>query len=314
MNKRDLVMDLLDADRKQEIIPAAFFLHFDEVYHHGQAAIDKHLEFFRYTDMDFVKIQYENVFPKRSEIHKPADWEHMPMYKTDFYEDQLNIVEGLVKAAQSEALIIMTLYSPFMCAGHTTDLKIIAQHLKENPAKAKKGLEIITESLMIFVKECINRGVDGFYHSTQGGERDTLGDSALFEECIKPFDLVLMEEIAGSCPFNILHVCDYHGGYDDLTSYLDYPGHIVNCSLELGTETLTAQKMSEMFGRPFMGGLDRLGTIFSGSREEIKTAVETQCRQKSAKFLLGADCTVPSEIDWDNLQIAIAAAHEVELA
>ena len=219
---------------------------------------------------------------------------------------------GLQSMAGKEALIIMTLYSPFMCAGHTSDLQII-EHIKDNPAKAKKGLEIITESLMIFVKECIKLGVDGFYHSTQGGESQTLNNNALFRECIKPYDLILMEEINRSCDFNILHVCDYHGGYDDLTPFLDYPGHIVNCSLELGPGNLTAREVSQMFGRPFMGGLDRLGTIFSGSRDEIKSAVEAQCSQKSAKFLLGADCTVPSDIDWDNLKTAIAAAHEFEL-
>ena len=313
MNKRDLVMSLLDKDKKQEVIPAAFFLHFDEVYHRGQAAIDKHLEFFRYTGMDFVKIQYENVFPARPEIQKPADWENMTLYNKDFYADQLNIVDSLVKRVQKEALIIMTLYSPFMCAGHTSDLQII-KHIKENPAKAKKGIEIITESLMIFVKECIKLGVDGFYHSTQGGESHTFNDSALFKECIKPYDLILMEEVNRSCDFNILHVCDYHGGYADLTPFLDYPGHIVNCSLELGTDKLTAQEVSQMFDRPFMGGLDRLGIIFSGNRDEIKKAVETECSQKSTKFLLGADCTVPSDIDWDNLKTAIAAAHGFEPA
>ena len=88
----------------------------------------------------------------------------------------------------------MTLYSPFMCAGHASDLQII-DHIKENPAKTKKGIEIITESLMIFVKECIKLGVDGFYHSTQGGESHTFNDSALFKKCIKPYDLILMEEI-----------------------------------------------------------------------------------------------------------------------
>ncbi len=149
-------------------------------------------------------------------------------------------------------------------------------------------MEIITESLMIFVKECIIRGVGGSCHSTHGGESGTFDDNALFEECIKPYDLVLMEEIAGACPFNILHVCDYHGGYDDLTPFLDYPGHIVNCSLELGTEKLTAQNVSQMFDKTYRGGLDRLGTIFSGSQEEIIAAVEAQYNQKPAKFLLGS--------------------------
>jgi len=312
MNKRDLVLNLLDKDKKQEVIPAAFFLHFDDIYHRGQAAVEKHLEFFRYTDMDFVKIQYENGFPPRPDIQTPADWEKMPLYKKEFYEDQLNVVSGLVKRARKEALIIMTLYSPFMCAGHTSDFQII-KHIQENPARAKKGMEIITESLMIFVKECIKRGVDGFYHSTQGGESRTFEDISLFNDCVKPFDLTLMEEINTSCDFNILHICDYRDGYDDLTPFLDYPGHIVNCSLELGTGKLTAREVSQMFGRPFMGGLDRLGTIVSGSRDAIKKAARTQCRQKSAKFLLAADCTVPADTDWDNLKTAIAAAHDFEI-
>ena len=312
MNKRESVLSLLDKDKQQQHIPAAFFLHFDPTCHHGQAAIDKHLEYFRYTGMDFVKIQYEEVFPSRPEIEKPDDWAMMPLYHKDFYENQLRVVDGLVKGIQKEALVIMTLYSPFMCAGHTSDLQII-EHIKENPDKAKKGLEIITESLMIFVKECIKLGVDGFYHSTQGGESHTFNGSDLFEECIKPYDLALMEEINKSCIFNILHVCDYQDGYHDLTPFLDYPGHIVNCSLELGPGKLTPQEIAGMFGRPFMGGLDRMGTIVSGSNDEIKKAVEDVCRRKSDKFILGADCTTSSDIDWDNLKTAIAAAHDYEL-
>jgi len=62
MNKRDLLLSLLDRNKKAEYIPAAFFLHFDQVYHRGQAAVDKHLEYSRYTGMDFVKIQFEHTF------------------------------------------------------------------------------------------------------------------------------------------------------------------------------------------------------------------------------------------------------------
>ena len=311
MNKRDLVLSLLDKDKKQEKIPAAFFLHFDENYHRGQAAIDKHLEYFRYTGMDIVKIQYENVFPVVPEIQTPDDWGKMPLHGKDFYQDQLNIVEGLVKAAKEEALIIMTLYSPFMCAGHASGRQITA-HIKENPEKAKKGIEIVTESLMIFVKECIKLGVDGFYHSTQGGEINTFEDKALFTECVKPYDLVLMEEINRSCIFNILHVCDYHDGYDDLAPFLDYPGHVVNCSLELGDGEVSGEEISKMFGRPFMGGIDRKGAILTGSKDDVKSAVTAACSNRPDKFFLGADCTVPSEVDWDNLKTAIDTTHEFE--
>ena len=233
----------------------------------------------------------------------------MPLYKRNFYKDPLDIVDGLVKRVKNEALVIMTLYSPFMCAGHTTGGHI-TEHIKENPEKVKKGMEIITESLMIFVKECIKLGIDGFYHSTQGGESFRFDDSALFKEYIKPYDLTLMEEINRSCIFNILHICDYHGGYNDLIPFLDYPGHVVNCSLELGGSKLTGKEISKMFRKPFMGGIDRKGTIVSGSKDEIKRVVKEVLNTAPEKFILGADCTIPSEINWDNIRTAISTAHE----
>lgn len=310
MNKRDLVLQVLDKNKPQTTIPAAFFLHFDPQYHRGQAAIDKHLEYFSYTGMDFVKIQYETVFPFREEIRKPEDWRKMPQYSLDFYQDQVEIARGLVQAAGKDALVIMTLYSPFMCAGHTVGDDVLLKHVHENPAAVKQGIEIITESLRTFVRACIAAGVDGFYHSTQGGETSRLEGSPIFEECVKPFDLSLMNEINEKCEFNILHVCDYVAGYSDLTPFLDYPGDVVNCSLKLGDQHLSAKLVAEMFGRPFMGGVERLGTILSGSPAEVQAMVQRILVDAPDRFILGADCTIPATVNWKNIRTAIQTAHD----
>ncbi len=309
VNKRDALFGLLDGNKRQAYIPAAFFLHFDPASHRGPQAIAKHLEYFRYTGMDLVKIQYEVVFPPIPEIRKPGDWDRVPLYKEDFYEPQVKVVEGLVKEAKNEAPVLVTLYSPFMLAAQTSGRALLIEHIKESPALVNRGMEIITDSLMHFVKACIRAGVDGFYHSTQGGESATFDDRAPFDECIKPFDLTVMREIDRSCAFNILHVCDYHGGYDDLIPYLDYPGHVVNCSLKLGSGEITPRQASELFGRPFMGGMERTGAIATGSPEAVRSAAEDVLRQASDRFILGADCTVPDNTPWENIRAAISAAH-----
>ena len=309
MNKRETILSFLDQSQPQTAIPAGFFIHFDPAYHRGQAAVDKHLEYFRYTGMDFVKIQYEDVFPHLPQIQRPEDWVKMPLYGEDFYANQLAIVKGLLQAAQKEALVIMTLYSPLMCAGKVTGRDLLQQHLQTDPEKVKKGMEIITESLMIFVKTCIKLGIDGFYASTQGGEANRFGGTDIFEECVKPYDLALMTEMNRTCVFNILHVCDYHGGYDDLTTYLDYPGHVVNCSQEVGSETLSGQQLSQMFDRPFMGGLERKGIIAQGSEAEVVAEVTAVLQNAPDPFILGADCTLPNDVNWDNIKTAIATAH-----
>lgn len=310
MRKREAVLKLLDANSRPDFVPAAFFLHFDPAFHQGQAAVEKHLEYFRYTGMDFIKIQYERVFPHLPEIRRPEDWARMPKYSKEFYTPQLEAVAGLVKAAKREALVVQTLYSPFMCAAYTTSGEMLTQHIKENPEAVKKGMEIITESLMTFVRSCIELGIDGFYHSTQGGESGRFEDRQLFETCVKPYDRALMDEINRTCIFNILHVCDYNGPYDDLSPYLDYPGQIVNSPLEIAGKMVSPKEIASMFGRPYMGGLDRKGTLLTGTQAEVRQAALDVLRDAPERFILGADCTVPSEVDWDNLRTAIATAHE----
>jgi uroporphyrinogen decarboxylase len=308
MNKRERVLNLIDGGGTQGYVPAAFFLHFDPAYHQGQAAIDRHLEFFNFTGMDFVKIQYEQIQPPFAHIHQPRDWADVPLYGEDFFEAPIRVAEGLVNAAKDEALVIMTLYSPFMWAGHLAGPGILDSHLREDPEAVKKGLEIMVENVLNLVRGCKRAGIDGFYASSQGGEAFRFTGTDIFEQFIKPSDLAVWDEI-GSCTFNILHICDYVGGYEDLTPFLDYPGQVVNCSLKSGERTLTPTEASKIFGRPYMGGMERTGVIAAGGPEEIRAAAEGALANAPERFILGADCTVPGDTPWEHLRIAIEAAH-----
>jgi uroporphyrinogen decarboxylase len=310
MNKRDAVLSLLDPNQTPPYTPAAFFLHFDPAFHRGQAAVDKHLEYFHYTGMDFVKIQYEGKFPTLPQIQRPEDWAKMPFYGLDFYEPQLKVVEGLVKAAKKEALVVLTLYSPFMCAGHSVGEDLLTRHIFENPLAVQRGMQIITESLMGFVKACFGLGLDGFYTSTQGGEAARFPGRSLFDQCVRPYDLALIREVNRVCEFNILHVCDYDLPYDTLLPYLEYPGQIVNCSLELTGSAITAKEVAALFKRPYMGGLNRLGILAKGTQAEVRAEAEKVLSAAPERFILAADCTVPSTTPWDNLKAAIEVAHQ----
>ena len=310
INKREAVLSLLNEDKKQDYTPAGFFIHFGGEYMRGDSAINRHLEYFNAIDMDFVKVQYEKVYPVLSTIHVPGDWEKTPSYRMGFYEEQLYVVKGLIDRAKHVAPVIATLYSPFMCARDSTSNEIINEHLKENPESVKKGLEIITENVLFFAKECMNLGVDGFLACTQGGEANRFEDRSIFEQYIKPYDLLVMEEINASCNCNILHICDYHGDYDDLTPFLGYPGQAVNCCLDLGGERQSPSYMYDLFDRPFMGGLEKRGIITSGTEQQIKNAVTDVMSEASEKFILGSSCTLPGDISWNNIRTAVDVAHQ----
>jgi uroporphyrinogen decarboxylase len=307
MNKREMMLGLIHGEAPARYTPAAFFLHFAPQYHAGHAAIDRHLQFFRHTGMDFVKIQYEQGMAEYP-VTSPADWARAPRMAEEDFEQTVRVVRGLVEAAGREALVVLTLYSPFMWARHLAGGELLHEHLREHPAQAVKGLEISTENVLALVRACKRAGLDGFYASTQGGEAFRFGGTGIFEELVKPADLAVWDEIA-SCRFNILHICDYDGAYDDLTPFLDYPGHVVNCSLQVGGNRITPQQASDLFDRPFMGGLERLGVLATGTPAEVRRAAQAVLAEAPERFILAADCTVPGDTPWDNLRAAIDVAH-----
>jgi uroporphyrinogen decarboxylase len=307
--RREAMLSFKNGGPGPAYVPAAFFIHFGENAKFGKAAIDEHLEYFRFTGMDFVKVQYERTFPQLPQIQTPADWKAVPRYGLDFYKPQLEVVDALVKATRGEALVLVTLYSAFMCAGHSASRALLAKHMDENAGAVRPALETITDSLLGFVRECRNLGVDGFYASTQGGESGTFRDPSLFAKHVVPCDLRLMREVDASFAFNILHVCDFEAPYSDLTPFAAYPGHVVSCSPRLTTGERSLRDLAQLFGRPIMGGMDRKGVIATGSSEEVRREAERVLKTAPDRFVLGADCTVPGEKRWEAIRTAIAAAH-----
>ena len=312
MSKREDILDIVMNGENLGYVPAAFFLHFPEEFHEGQAAADKHMQYFRFTGMDLLKIQFEKPFPRLDTIQKPEDWADIPFYDYDYYANQIEAVTELVEAADGQVLTVVTLYSAFMCATHTGSHELVARHLAENPEAFCKGLEAITESLLVFVNACIDAGVDGFYASTQGGEATRFQDKRIFTEYIMPYDLLMWEKLDANCDFNILHVCDYEGKYSDLKPYADYPGEIVNAPLELTSGPISAAEITSIFKRPYMGGLDRFGVIANGPEDAIRDTVYDTLDANPEISILGADCTLPPDTNWEHIKAAIDAAHSYE--
>jgi uroporphyrinogen decarboxylase len=308
MNKREALLSLA-AGEAPAYVPAGFFLHFDPQYHAGRAAVERHLAFFRATGMDVVKVQYEQTLTPAAPLPaRPADWAKAPRYPAEFFEEPAAVARGLVEAARDEAVVMMTLYSPFMWARRWGGEAALMAHLKEDPEAVRPGLEAMTDNVIGLTRACRQAGVDGFYVSTQGGEAGRFTGTDIFEKHIQPTDLAVWEAVQ-DCAFNVLHVCDYEGPYDDLTPFLDYPGQLVNCSLKVGGREMSPREAAELFGRPFMGGMERLGVLARGTPEEARQAAEAVLREAPERFMLAADCTVPGDTPWENLRAAIEAAH-----
>ncbi|NCC64824.1 MAG: hypothetical protein EOM15_09240 [Spirochaetia bacterium] len=306
ISKREHMLELLHTQDKWDYTPSAFFCHFGPAFKEGKAAVHRHLAYYHATDMDFMKIQFEHSFPPLDSIKEPKDWLKMPTYGKDFYKNALEVIKGVVQAIDKEALVLATVYSPFMCAGHTVGDELLLSHIAENSEFVAIGMQRITESLKIYIQECIALGVDGFYVSTQGGEAGRFEDAETFEHIVKPYDLQIMEE-ANKSSCTILHICDYTLKYDRLQQFVEYPSTIVNTSLELVGSSITLQELYTLFDRPVMGGMNRHQAITKGTSEQVLQEAHEALEQAPKRFILGADCTVKA--DENRVKVAVEAAH-----
>lgn len=302
MNKLERVRAALigaEVDR----VPASFWLHFPQGKRHGAAALQSHMDYYRATGVDFLKVMNEHPYEGNVALNAPSDWRTLRPAPISalFFQQQLDEVKFIVDAIGNDCLVITTIFGPFSGGNHASNNKI-TEHLKADPASVSAGLATIAESLAVFAQACIAAGASGIYYSAQGGEDDRFTEQE-FAQYIKPHDLTVLRALEGHSEFNLLHIC---GDRIRLPLYADYPSHAVNWAANKAN--LNLKQGYSLFKRTIVGGLHDRGVIVNGSRDEIQTAVRQVISDFGTRsFMLGADCTVPTDINLDNVRAAVEA-------
>ena len=311
MNSRERILQVLDQSRPNEYVPAAFFLHFENKL--GRKAVDDHKAFYKATNMDFVKVFYEIAVPK-VEINSGKDWEKVPVYSEDFFAPQVAVIADLAREFGTEAFVLPTVYSPLALAHQTLGRgKDFKKLIAEDPKAFGKAIKNLALSIENYLRAARKAGANGFYVSSQGGDGNSLPEK-IWKEQVREWDKYVSEVANEIGEINILHICDYGAPFKNaeaLYAFTDYPASIINVPLNFSDgSTLNLRDAQERFKRPIFGGLERLGIIATGTVDEAKAAVDKVLENAPSNFILGADCTVPDETDWDKLRAVIDYAHD----
>ena len=302
MNKIERVRAALRGEEVDRV-PASFWFHFTPDKAHGEASVKAHLDYYRESGVDFLKVMNEHHYEANVDIKTPADWRQVrpaPL-RSSFYQGQLDEVKRLADALQDECLLVTTIFGPFGSGNHTANNRV-TEHLKADPEAVSQGLGAIAESLAEFAIACVEAGAAGIYYSAQGGEADRFTEEE-FLTYIKPHDLTVLNAVKDHGEFHLLHICK---GNIRLPLYADYPGHAVNWAVTKNTLSLSAGR--DLFERAVIGGLDDRGIVVDGSPEAIQAAVRAVIDEAGARgFMVGADCTLPTDIPVPNIRLAVEA-------
>ncbi|MBW6465694.1 MAG: hypothetical protein K0B06_04235 [Brevefilum sp.] len=303
MNKIERMRAVL-AGEIADRVPASFWFHFPQAQAHGEESVKAHLNYYRQADLDFLKIMNEHPYQVETRIKNPIDWRKLkpaPL-SSDFYQAQLDEIKMIADQLGGDCLTATTIFNPFSSGNHASN-RLVTEHLKEDPESVNIGLATIAESLAEFALACLEAGADGIYFSAQGGEADRFEEQA-FLEFIKPHDLTVLNAINGKGELNIVHICRDNVR---LHLYCNYPGSVFNWAVT-APSNLSLKSGRKLFNRTVLGGLDNRGVIVDGSPKKIEAAVHQIIRTVGPRnLILGADCTLPTEINIDHIQAAIEA-------
>ncbi len=314
MNKRERVMAVVEG-RKPDRIPSGFWLHFPPGNDCGKAAEDIHIDFFQKTGTDICKVMNENLLPMDESIKTPSDWSHIRPFnkKADFVVRQIDLIKRVCDRMAGEAVVLSTIHGVVASISHVLgggalydrDKLLQVRHMRQNPQGMRAAYEAVTEILQYLAEETLRAGADGIYYAALGGEKYGHTDEE-FETFVRPGDLAVMDAAKGRRCFNVLHICKDN---IDLGRYALYPGEVVNWGVY--SDNLSLEDGRKLFpGRVILGGLDdRSGVLVEGTLEQIRAEVKQVIDGFGREgFILGSDCTLPTEIDYERIRCAVEAA------
>ncbi len=316
MNKKERVQAAI-AMKPVDHVPACFSLHFPSEIAKGDAAIKAHLDFYRQTDCDVLKIMNEYLVPPIGEMNSAADWNKVPAYNrhSPFMQAQLDTIGRILQGAGEDVYSLATIHGICASAIHPLEARYgyvptrekMVETFRANKRTVLDAFDRIADAMCDLAAASIEAGCNGIYYAALGGEKHFYTDEE-FAECIAPFDLRIMDAARAAGGDVFLHICKENL---NMERYRDYGVHCDVVNWGIYEAPYTMQQGRALFpGKTMMGGLaNRSGVLVEGTDAQLQAEVREIINDFNGEgFILGADCTLPTEIPYQRIATAVHAA------
>lgn len=299
MNRRQRVEAVLKGE-KPDRVPVCFWHHFGALS--PEQTVRAHVRWLEESGIDLLKMMSDEffIYPLNG-AQTPADFLALrPLGpQSPYVRGQIERAGQINNALQGSAVTLYNAFSPYANLKHAIGQDQAIQLLKASPEAFAHALAVIEEDTVSVIEGLLTQsGIDGVMLCLQGAE-ETLFDNETYERFLRPGERAIVETANRFSQRNLLHLCGWDGIPNRLDRWKVYPSAMVNWDVDVERVKLTDGRA--YFGdRVLLGGLNnRPGSVItSGSKAEVQTAVRTVLAQAgNSRFILGADCSLPSDID-----------------
>ena len=319
MDKRERVMDCMNhltVDRP----PVGFWFHFSDEQKMGAACVQAHLDYYNHVDVDLAKIMCDGYFdypnPLAQSVQKASDWYHLkPLGKNHpFLREQVDRAKAVKDGLKDDMCVFYNVFAPFSSIRYGTSDELVMAHLREDPQAVAYALGIIAEDNSTLCELLMTEaGCDGIYYCVQGGEKDRMTGET-YRAYVTPSDKAVLSHANKFSPYNILHCCGWAGIPNRLENWQDYPAKVINWAVFI--EEMDLVRGRAFFGgKTVLGGCDnrKTGVLYTGSKAEVQSFVRklVSSFDQDTGYMIGADCTLPADIDKKRIQWVIEAVNSL---
>ncbi len=321
--KRELVLKAFH-NEKTDRIPVGFWHHFLKAEDFNAALqkpellarnLEGHRKFKEDFDPDFVKIMTDGFFFLPFDFGKIRSVEDLKALKPlpadhPFYERNEELVKGVREIYGEDILLYFNEFAPFSQLvsnlgglGRPQGVQQVKAYLEQDGEAVAHALDVIAESLNELTRRVVKPGLaDGIYLSVNNPDRSI--PAQIYSAFISPSEIRVLEEANKLIPDNILHICGYQGNKNILSVYQEYPVSVVNWAVF--AEGLGLAEGKKYFGnKAVIGGFGNTqdSVLYSGTKKEVEEYVEKLLAEVGREgVIIGADCTVPADIDVQRLK------------
>lgn len=329
MSKKQLVLDAMDG-KPVERVPSGFWFHFldDEITadaFQNPAIMEKviagEIEYIEAFEPDFVKIMTDGYFrynhPQVASARSVSDLKGLrPLADDDpWFVDQIAYAKKLTAKYGQDLAMFYNIFGAattirFMQPEWEKGEAILVSWVQEDKETVKAAFDVISGDLAKLARRIVTEGgATGVYFSVQNliGEGIT---KEVYREVLAPGEKAVLAAVGEVSDYNILHICGYAGHRNDLSWYADYDVKTINWAAVV--EGVPLEEGRKIFPKQaLLGGFGNLTSevLYKGTKEEIQAETRRILAAAGRKgILLGADCTVPRDIDRTHLEWVREAA------
>lgn len=311
MNKKQRVLTALDGGQVDRI-PVCFWHHFGQIG--PERTVREHVRFYEESGVDLLKMMCDEFFVyPLSDTSVDTLAKLHPLGRTHPYvRGQVERAAQVYEALHGEAVVLYNAFSPYATLKHTLGDAESMALLREHESVALHVLDVIAEDTCAMVEGVLREsGALGMMLPLQGAEEGRFTASE-YQRLIAPTEKRVIDCAHTFSHMNLLHMCGWDGVPNHLEWWTGYPGRMVNWAVY--NEGVSLSQARTLFpGRVLMGGFDNrtCGVLYTGTEEMIK-AETRRLRAEAGEqaVMLGADCSLPSDIDRRHIRWVIEALEE----